>query len=211
MIVCDTNKFIFIHIPKNSGTEMTKQLRKTYKNTETLVGVDFSGDLKNRGIDKMHLYYDVIDRYISIDKFDNYFKFCIIRNPYNKIYSAWRYICKGRRRQYNNDVNDFIKYKLTEEFMYGRQSNPRDERVHYRPQYTFLYDNKNNKYADFVIRYESLNEDISKMNEQFDLKIPLYDNGNTNKSYIKHLNKESIQKINSLYKKDFELLNYEMI
>ena len=74
--------------------------------------------------------------------------------------------------------------------MYGRQSNPRDERVHYRPQYTFLYDNKNNKYADFVIRYESLNEDISKMNEQFDLKIPLYDNGNTKTSYIKHLNKE---------------------
>jgi len=25
------------------------------------------------------------------------------------------------------------------------------------------------------------------MNEQFDLKIPLYDNGNTKTSYIKHL------------------------
>ena len=32
------------------------------------------------------------------------------------------------------------------------------------------------------------------MNEQFDLKIPLYDNGNTNKSYIKHFNKAEYTK-----------------
>jgi hypothetical protein len=61
-----------------------------------------------------------------------------------------------------------------------------------------VYDNENNKFADFIIRYENLNEDIHKMNEKYGLKIPLYDNGNTQKSYISLLNKESITKINSL-------------
>ena len=49
------------------------------------------------------------------------------------------------------------------------------------------------------------------MNNKYNLNIPLYENSNTKKSYIHLLNKESIKKINSLYKKDFELFNYEMI
>ena len=206
MIISDKNKFVFIHIPKNSGTAMTKVLQKTYENTELLYACERNGI--NIGIDKMHLYYDVIDKFISKNVLDNYFKFCIIRNPYNKLYSAWNFI--KIRHGYSN-VNDFVKYKLNEEFIYGKELIPGDARVHYRPQFTFVYDNENNKFADFVIKYENLNQDISKMNEQYGLDIELYDNGNSKKSYIHHLNKESILKINSLYKKDFELFNYEML
>ena len=32
MIICNQYKFIFIHIPKNSGTEMSKTLQNKYKN-----------------------------------------------------------------------------------------------------------------------------------------------------------------------------------
>ena len=49
------------------------------------------------------------------------------------------------------------------------------------------------------------------MNESYGLNIKLYDNGNTKQSYINFLNKDSILKINSLYKKDFEFFNYEML
>ena len=206
MIICDEKKFVFIHIPKNSGTAMTKELQKTHKDTKLLMFCERDGI--NIGIDKMHLYYDVIDKFIPKNILDNYFKFCIIRNPYNKLYSAWNFI---KERHGYSDVNDFIKYKLNEEFIYGKELIPGDARVHYRPQFTFVYDNENNKFADFIIRYENLNEDISKMNEKYDLNIPLYDDGNSQKSYISLLNEESIIKINSLYKKDFELFNYEMI
>lgn len=206
MIISDNKEFIFIHIPKNSGTAMTEALQKTYKDTKLLMYCE--RDVINNGIDKMHLYYDVIDKFISKNILDNYFKFCIIRNPYNKLYSSWNFI---KERHGYKDVNDFIKYKLDEEFIYGKEIIPGDARVHYRPQFTFVYDNENNKFADFIIRYENLNEDISKINENYGLNIPLYDNGNSQKNYIKHLNKESITKINSLYKKDFELFNYEMI
>jgi hypothetical protein len=206
MIIYDKKKIIFIHIPKNSGTAMTEELQKTYKDTKLLMNCEKDGI--NIGIDKMHLYYDVIDKFISKNILDDYFKFCIIRNPYNKLYSSWNFI---KERHGYSDVNDFIKYKLDEEFIYGKELIPGDARVHYRPQFTFVYDNENNKFADFIIRYENLNEDISRMNEKYGLNIPLYDNGNTHINYIILLNKESITKINSLYKKDFELFNYEMI
>ena len=100
--------------------------------------------------------------------------------------------------------------KLSEEFIFGLELIPGDARVHYRPQWTFIFDNKNNKKIDFIIRYENLNEDINKFNKKYNLKIPLY--GNKNKysklNYISKFNKESITKINKLYKNDFELLNY---
>lgn len=34
MLICETNKFIFIHIPKNSGTAMTEAIQKINKNTK---------------------------------------------------------------------------------------------------------------------------------------------------------------------------------
>ena len=125
MIICDKNKFVFIHIPKNSGTSMTEELQKTYKNTKLLMHCERDG--KNIGIDKMHLYYDVIYEFISKDILDNYFKFCIIRNPYNKVYSAWNFI--KERHGYSN-VNDFIKYKLNEEFIYGKEIISGDRKTH---------------------------------------------------------------------------------
>ena len=95
--------------------------------------------------------------------------------------------------------------------MYGKEIIPGDARVHYRPHFNFIYDNKYNKFIDFIIRYENLNEDISNLNKKHSLNISLYDNGNTKKQYINFFNRESILKINKLYEKDFFLLNYKMI
>ena len=142
MIICDIKKFIFIHIPKNSGTTMTEELQKTYKDTQLLMWVERDGI--NIGIDKMHLYYDVIDKFIPKNILDNYYKFCIIRNPYNKFYSAFQ---NFKPIHGYCDVNVFIKDKLDEEFIYGKELIPGDERVHYRPQFTFVYNNENNIYC----------------------------------------------------------------
>jgi hypothetical protein len=202
MIINLRNNFLFIHIPKNSGTAMSKNILKKYKKSFLLKNVD-----RKTGIDKMHLYNNVITKYIHPKFIKRSLKFCIVRNPYNKIYSAWNFI---KERHGFDNINDFIKKKLTKKFIYGYELIKGDARVHYRPQHTFIL-NKNNKiYVNFIIRYENLNNDIRKLNKKHNLKIPTYGN-NKNKNYIEYLNEESIKKINELYKKDFELLNYNMI
>ena len=206
MIICLTHKFIFIHIPKNSGTSMSKAILKEYKKSLLLRDCERKGP--NIGIDKMHLYYEVIDKFIPVNVINKFLKFCIIRNPYNKLYSAWNFI--KERHGYNN-VNDFVKYKLNEKFIYGKELIPGDARVHYRPQFTFILNEKEEQYTDFIIRYENLNQDITKLNNKYKLNIPLYGNENTTRNYITKFNKESIEKINKLYEKDFLLFGYEMI
>ena len=76
MIISDNKKFIFIHIPKNSGTAMTHELQKTYQDTKLMMYCEREGI--NIGIDKMHLYYDVIDKFIPKNILENYFKFFVL-------------------------------------------------------------------------------------------------------------------------------------
>ena len=205
MLICHEKQFIFIHIPKNSGTEMSKEIKTIYCNSELMSLVERDGP--NLGIDKMHLYNSVISKFISNEILHKYVKFCIVRNPYNKMYSAWNFIKESHG--YDN-VNDFIKYKVNIDFIYGLEIIPGDARVHYRPQFTFVYDDNENKCVDFIIKYENLNNDIKLLNNKFNLNIPEYGN-NKNIDYLKFYNQESINKINILYKKDFELFNYDII
>lgn len=125
---------------------MSKSIKKVYK-FRLLELVERTGP--NISIDKMHLYFNVIDKFISKNILNTYIKFCIIRNPYNKLYSAWNFI---KERHGYKDVNNFIKYKLNEKFIYGKEIIPGDARVHYRPQFTFIYDNNSNKYVDLIIQ-----------------------------------------------------------
>lgn len=206
MIISHNEKILFIHIPKNSGTEMSNVLKKKYSDSLLLKWCERDGP--NRGIDKMHLYYDVIHEYFSKSILQQYFKFCIVRNPYNKLYSAWNFI--KERHNYEN-VNDFVKYKLNQDFIFGKELEIGDARVHYRPQYTFVFDNKGDKFVNYILKYENLNNDIKELNSEHNLEIPLYANQNINKNYINFFNKESIKKINQLYFKDFLYFNYQMI
>ena len=209
MTLCVENKFIFIHIPKNSGSAMTKAILKTYRGSKIRYYQKTERHGPNIGIDKMHLYYEVIDKFIPRKILNEYIKFCIIRNPYDRLYSAWNFI---KERHGYSDVNDFVKYKLNKEFIYGKEIKQMDARVHYRPQYTFIYDEKNKQFIDYIIRYENLNEDLSKFNKKYNFDIRIYGKDyKFKKSYINFFNKESLKKINELYKKDFLLLNYKMI
>ena len=124
------------------------------------------------------------------------------------MFSAWKYL---RNRYPCKNINEFVKNILTEEFIYGRELIPMDARVHYRPQYTFIY-NEGIKNVDYIMSFENLNDDITNFNKQYNLNIPLYGNGKCKSdNYIHNYNKESIEKINKLYEKDFLYFDYTMI
>jgi len=200
MIINDSQKFIFVHIPKNSGTEMGNSLLKEYNDSILLIGGDTSTNY-----DMMHLYVNIQSIYIPEIKLNDYFKFCITRNPYNKVISAY-YNIKDRFPFEN--INEFIINKLCVEFIFS--SHLHEASVHFRPQHTFIFRDDGELDVQHILRYEFLNQDISEMNSKYNMKVPLY--GNPQKyqesKYKTLLSPESIKKINILYEKDFELLNY---
>ena len=89
MILSIKHKFIFIHIPKTGGESITQKLR--WHLTKKRRGEDLQDFIywgESNGTDLAHIYQDILSKYVPEDMIKTYFKFCIVRNPYNRCYSA---------------------------------------------------------------------------------------------------------------------------
>ncbi len=92
-IVSDTHKFIYIHIPKTGGTTVSFPLRKyrSPKYNHLLEHCD-NCDIQNA---------------IGKDEWNNYYKWCTIRNPYALMVSLFEH--KKKSIYYFKDYT-FVKF-----------------------------------------------------------------------------------------------------
>ena len=131
--------------------------------------------------------------------------FCVVRDPYTKIVSAYNY-WRGKNGS-KNDLNKFINYNLS-----NVENNPEKlwfNSGHILPQN--LYTHGKNK-CDYILRFENLEEEFNDLMRKFNIKdIKLEKNNKSSKNVcIKDLTLESRKLIQKVYKKDFELFNYPM-
>lgn len=194
----DYYKCIFIHIPKTAGISISK----------TLFG-NLSGS--HHGI----TYYNQLFGKRTVEQ---YFKFAFVRNPWDRLYSAFTFLKKGGITENDarfslenlSGVNSFEAFVL--EWL-----NPESMLCywHFVPQHRFLTSKKNRDLiqVDFIGRFEHLEEDFHRVCQQ--LKMPkknllhINDNRRKNKdSYTCYYNEQMIQRVAELYRKDIELFEY---
>jgi len=190
------NKCIFIHIPRNAGTSILGML----------------GDTGGRS-HRSFMDYQMSNN----ERFKNYFKFSIVRNPYDRIVSVYEYlknrgnkshdlyfskIIEKENGSFDWFVNEFIdEYKIHEILLL-------------KPQYLFLYDYKNELQVDYIARFECLMKEIPYICQQINMphkKFPKL-NQSTSHSWEKFYNySRTIETVSRLYKKDFELFGYDVM
>lgn len=172
-------RYIYIHIPKNSGKFIRKKIEKD-KNVNILKSY-WGGKTT---LDEAHIPYILKDNFVT--ESDNYIFFSYSRNPYNRIISAYFYKNK------NKNIDDFKSFIIDELPNLDFDLHFDREIIHYYPQYLFVCDNN----------YEINNVEITKLE---DIENP--------KEYnlTKYLDIDMIKIINKVYKKDFELFNYDLI
>lgn len=190
-------KLIHIHIPKCGGTSIEK-----------FMGISFIWPIPyieySWGLYKTHELQhitctEMLDlNIISRDKFKSYFKFAVIRNPYERMVSA---ICGAKKI---SDIKTF-RYLLK----YSDLSH-----VHYDPQAPFIYDKDGNLQVDRVIRFENYGKEVIDLltNITGNKIISKKHNSNYHKTnYMSYYDTESLGIVNKMYARDFELLGYDMI
>ena len=184
--------FVFIHIPKTAGQSIKKVIYgKTGGPHQPIMQVP------NR---------------------QNLFSFSIIRNPWDRLYSAFCYLssdgCGNEQdkrlnklyfKKYNKDFKSFVISGLNRALV--------REVIHLRPQNYFLCDNRGKIMVDFVGRYENLREDLSKILSKIGMPEKLADlsisNGSKRqKNYMKIYNEEMVKKVADIYRKDIEIFDY---
>lgn len=191
----DKYKMIFVHIPKNAGISIEEAL--------------FHKKVGHKSIKQFQAH--------DAKRFEEYWKFTIVRNPYDRLVSAFHFLKKGGRNSDDANwaeknlkgVNDFKKFIETLEdksFM---------ENIitwqHFIPQFKYLIDFSGKLHVDYIGKMEILESDFEEICDK--LKISNVSLEHKNKSDRKHWTEyydESMKKIvHGIYFKDFELLGYE--
>ncbi|PKH03425.1 hypothetical protein CXF72_06340 [Psychromonas sp. MB-3u-54] len=189
-------KCIFIHIPKTAGTSILTCLM---------------GDK----IYREHASYFDFQR-IDTHRFDEYFKFCFVRNPYDRAVSSYEYLKKGGDKQGDLYFQQLFesKYPTFEKFILEYLDKDKIyEHTLFRPQYLFIYNYKNECQVDYVGKYENIKSDFKiickKLGVSFDLPSKNRVKRNPYENY--YSNQLVKQKIENLYSKDFFLFKYSKI
>ncbi|PTB82515.1 hypothetical protein C9933_01775, partial [Methylophaga nitratireducenticrescens] len=129
----DDLKAIFVHIPKCAGISINKSL---------------FGNLAGR--------HTTLDDYIKIFEpkaIENYFKFTIVRNPWDRVVSAYFFLLKGGLNSQDKtffdqelsgypDFDSFVRNWLNKENIWKWH--------HFRPQFHYILDTHNKVSLDFI-------------------------------------------------------------
>jgi hypothetical protein len=229
-LISHKHKCIFIHIPKAAGTSIEniflQDLGLNVNNRHSLLlGENNNQDLGPPRVTHLFAKDYVKHSFISQELFGSYFKFSFIRNPYDRLYSSYKYW------KFNDYMSfeTFVTRKLPELLEHKTYS------YFFKSQYEYLYGD-GELLVDFVGRLENIETDINIVLENLNLKhlklehlnksfnsnlTPYFifrligrlfkDYKNIDKlSFNKNnnLSKESKVLIQDVYKKDFELFGY---
>lgn len=207
------NKIIFLHIGKCAGTSIEqhllnkytdivfKQLKVTEPNYEYMFGYE-----PKYGC---YLQHADINLYKKIGfNLKDYFVFTIVRNPYNRLFSAYCYNfdIKQDDKDIYTKFNDFVHNDLKRYYNYnkGYTVNHFGE----MNKYTHLEDYVVNK----IVKFERLYEELDFIEFKDDNRRPAKTNASMfYNNYMEAYDQKSLSVVNTIYEKDFELYNYKNI
>jgi len=184
----DQSKSIFIHIPKTAGISVKRAL--------------FGG------IKRDHIKLKYFEAYDEA-KYASYFKFAIVRNPYDRLVSSYFYIKKsqdayGKRLESFRDFSSFIVA-----IQDARLRKVIFEIPHFLPQSEFLKNRKGVIGLDFLGRFESLENDFAHITNMLGVDAKLeHHNQSVHKSYQEYYDQVTLEIVADIYKEDFKLLGY---
>jgi len=180
-------KCVFFHIPKTAGISISNSL---------------FGDIKwgHRSVNFYKSHY-------GEKVFNSLYKFCFVRNPYDRLFSAYTFLKEGG---VNNQDLEFSNSYLEEfasfdEFVLkGLEKEEIMNWVHFKPQYTFVCDENDNIVMDFIGKMENLKADFNTVCKHLNIESELQ-KLNMSSAKKNEFSEEVKAMIKLKYQKDFNL------
>ncbi len=189
----DLHKCIFIHIPKCAGISVAKSLLG--KRIGHLSALDYRMIFSKRD-------------------FHNYFKFTFVRNPFARLVSAYEFMQNGGYGKEDENIVSVVKqYSSLEAFVMQYLTITRAKAIrHFRPQHYFICDSRDTILVDYLGRFELLEKDYEYIRKKIGAGEPLKKINITKGKDLAltdyYNSKQVVQKVISIYEKDFEILQY---
>ena len=219
--MCSINhdkKCIFIHIPKTGGSYISSILDKHYgfksyylrrpDHKKFCMGMDKSVDKHENKIHGTLMYYRtsrLINHIMGMNqtKWDTYFIFTFVRNPYDRIVSGWNYCNK-----YKIPFDKYINIDMaTNSFDYWHVFMPQVRHI--------IGPNGIVKEGLFIGKFENIEKDLKtalwKIGINEIIHKPFKKNSKKHDDYRDYYNVDDlIQKVNKICSEDFDYFDYPL-
>lgn len=238
MIISNSRKFIFVHLHKCAGTNVTRSLSEILSWNDIECGCTRLGEsvdkyyMEKYGIGK-HSRACEIRAVVGEEIWDQYFTFSFVRNPYSRAVSLFTFIgrlvesrTRGIRKYTRlfkrGGDQQFWSWPLTQAYMASRSFSDFIRNDHFiqaagsRPQLDFLSAQDSNEIiVDFVGKVERFDEDFSLILERIGLEgIEAGDRRTSSwkpRFHDYYRGQEDYDLISELYRVDFEAFNYDYV
>lgn len=234
--------FLFIHIPRTAGSSVEIKLGSGGESIKD----DFMGLANYNRLNLVAIYPDDsglkspnhkrLDYYNNKFNIDDYYKFTIVRNPWDKLLSAFTFMNKTRKfkwgsnweeKDFRDNFNTWVKVvsdvKMFTDSDGNLTHNSIDDRnsIFYgaRKQHPYLWCKDQYKYLtidgemkmDYICRFENLEEDISNVYDELDIadKTLPWINKTAHPYYTEVYNDDIRKLVTKMCAKDIEYFGYK--
>lgn len=217
--MCSINhdkKAIYIHIPKTGGSFIRDSLKNYYgfkpyylkrpDHNQFCRIYDNSVDKHENKIFGTLLYYKTsphLNRIMNMDqeKWNNYFIFTFVRNPYDRLISGYSY-CNKFNISFDNFINNMMRFNC---WIYWHS---------FMPQIRHITNEKGENNMNFIGKYENLYEDFNSVLQILNFKIihkNIVKNKSNHKHYSIYYNEKNLKGINTILGDDLKDLDYSYL
>lgn len=199
MLISEKFNFVFVHIQKNAGESISEILRQSVSDVKPLLN---KHDFARKG--KQELGYA---------KWDKYYKFAFVRNPWDRLVSwysmivnngprnkLWKYVLEN-----SSNFGEFIQNCTQTIYDYDGEKNC------FYNQLDYISDESGSLIVDFVGRYETLEEDFQKVCTTLNIpraRLPHIKHKSKHKHYSEYYTPETRAIVAERYQRDIEFFGY---
>lgn len=177
-------KRLHIHIPKTAGTSLRAAIMPNAHETRHEVATAF-----------------------PVESWEDYFTFTFVRNPYDRMVSAYAYHVKGRYRGVLNRSIPNLRNLTFREYLgtFVR----RQQLTIFLPMVTYMTHERSSKPVDFVGRFECVHEDYARLSALLKTDAPIpHQLSSHHDHYSTFYDEEARQIIEQVYGADLEEFDY---
>ena len=193
-------KTVFVHIPRTGGQSVENLFVAMHELTWKQRGELLLGRNPKQGENPKYLAHLFAREYLEKGHleemtFSSAFKFSIVRNPYDRVLSEYRYRARKRPLAFTK----FLR-------VLARQAHDR----HIVPASDYVLDASGNIMVDVILRFESLTKGFANLSTRIFgscLKLP-HLNGTRQDAGPQSLDCEARTLIYRLYERDFDIFRY---
>lgn len=225
---------LFVHIPKNAGRSIERLLfpegLSTQAGQRSLTN-RFAHWLQGRtanSIAKKHLCYTVdatlagqhmtlseieLLGFVGRAEIDRLFKFCVVRNPYERAISSILHFENRFHAEYRLDARpDAKQIERALAFWIEHEGADHNVRAHRRPQVDYIRRGSQDNAMNTILRFESLAADFEALEQSLGLNLPTLPwvgkSRREHRSYASLYTPEARKLVASAFAEDLELFEY---